>query len=196
VRQLPVDELPNGLPLFNVFLHVPAYSARLQLFRLVHSHVIDRFTLHTLLVHPHELDAVPELAGAPAFLQLHGEVWLLDGDGSALTLRRAGQPVAYTVAPSPRGGPMCLLDAAGRRLDEEETGRFRDDDAVKVRFLRECFLREYADDALSVPLVRAYPGLTSLIRRGREFPRLFASDPVGPATEVRDLCGVKVGGSR
>src|SRR5215470_17847135 len=69
---LPVDELPNGLPLFNLFLHVPAFAAKLQLFRLVRSYVVDRFTLHTLLVHPQEVDALPTLAETLGFLQLHG----------------------------------------------------------------------------------------------------------------------------
>lgn len=184
--ELPVDELPNGLPLFNLFLHLPAFSAKLQLFRLVRSYVIDRFTLHTLLVHPEELDAVPELAGALGFLQLHGEVWLLHAVGRALTLGRVGQPVGYRIVGSTDRRRMSIIDASDKPLASEDYHTFLRDDSVKVRFLRECLLREYADEALSVPLVRAYPGCTSLITRGRPFHRLFASDPVGPGTDVRE----------
>jgi hypothetical protein len=194
VDELPADELPNGLPLFNVFLHVPAYGAELQLFRLVRSYAVDRFTLHSLLVHPQQVDALPALAGALGFCQLHGELWTLDnrpapdaGAPGAVTLGRAGQPARYTIAPGGGGERVQLRDAAGDLLAEEERTRFLADDLAKVRFLRECFQREYADDALSVPLVRAYPGRTSLIRQGRPFPRLLATDPVGPGTDVREV---------
>jgi hypothetical protein len=190
---VPVDELPNGLPLFNVFLHVPAFSARLQLFRLVRSYVIDRFTLHTLLVHPEEVDALPGLAGALGFFQLHGEVWLLRAGEGGVTLGRAGQPAAYRIHPSPGRHRMSIVDSSGGRLDEEDYHAFLLDDTAKVRFLRECFSREYDDAALSVPLIRAYPGRTSLITRTRPFPRLFATDPVGPGTDVHEVWSGPVG---
>ena len=177
--ELPVDELPNGLPLFNVFLHLPAYSAQIQLFRLIRSYVVDRFTLHTLLVHPQEQDAVPDLATALGFCQLHGEVWLFHRTDSALTLGRAGQPASPLI--NADRGRVSLVDSRGRVLAEEEDDG---DDATRVRLLGACFRREYADEALSVPFVRAYPGRTSLITRCRPFPQLFTTDPVSPRTDV------------
>lgn len=186
---LPVDELPNGLPLFNLFLHVPAFEAKLQLFRLVRSYVVERFTLHTLLVHPQEVDALPTLAGTLGFLQLHGEVWeLRDGtvdNRCALTIGRTGRPYEYAIT-APDDRTVCLVDATGTVATRADRHTFLGDDLTKVRFLRECFLSEYADDALSVPLVRCYPGRTSLITSGRVFPRLFRTDPVGPATRIRE----------
>jgi len=194
--RVPVDELPNGLPLFNVFLHLPALSAQLQLFRLVRSYVIERFTLHTLLVHPEELDALPSLAAALGFCQLHGEIWSLRGGDGEVTLGRAEQPAAYRIHPSPDRQRLSIVDASGRQFDEEDYHTFLLDDTVKVRFLRECFLREYDDVALSVPLIRAYPGRTSLITRTRPFPRLFATDPVGPGTDVHEVWSGLTGGAR
>lgn len=189
--ELPVDRLPNGLPLFNLYLHLPALDARLQLFRFLRTYVVEGFTLHTLLVHPEDLEAVGPLASALGFFQLHGQVWLL-GEGSmagrpALTLARAGRAAEYAlVRPAAPPGRLFLMAASGRVVADDECGEVLADDLAKVRLLRECFLAEYADDALSVPFVRPYPGLTSLIRRRRRFARFFRTDPVGPGTWARD----------
>jgi hypothetical protein len=179
IPQLPVDELPNGLPMFNVFVHLPALGTRLQLFRLVRSYVVEQFTLHTLLVHPEEVDAVAELAGAVAFSQLHGEVWLFHVDGAMLALNRLGHPVSYRIRCDRSG--LALLDGAGQLVAQETDPG---DDAARVRLLRACFFLEYDDEALSVPLIRAYPGRTSLITQTRPFPRFFGTDPIGPSTSA------------
>jgi hypothetical protein len=201
VAEIPVDELPNGLPLFNLFLHLPAFDARLQLFRMLRGYVLERFTLHTMLVHPEDVDRIPALAGALGFFQAHGEVWLLaEGavrDRPALTLGRVGRPVEYAVVRSPDGDRLCLVDAAGRVAAEADRDAVLCDDLTKVRLLRECFLAEYPDHALSMPFIRPYPGLTSLIRQGRRFDRLFRTDPVGPGTRFREpwvrVAGVATG---
>jgi hypothetical protein len=182
VEELPVEELPNGLPMFNLFLHLPALAAQLQLFRLVRSYVIDRFTLHTLLVHPQELDRLAPLSGTLGFCQLHGEVWALRQAADAVTLGRLGAGAEYAIRA--HGPTIGLFTATGHQLTSVPAAEFARDDLSRVRLLRECFLAEYADQALSVPLVRGYPGLTSLIRHRRAFPQLFASDPVGPSTVV------------
>lgn len=197
----PVDELPNGLPLFNLFLHLPAFDTRLQVFRMLRSYVVDRFTLHTMLVHPHEVDRIPVLSGTLGFFQAHGEVWVLaEGpvqDRAALTLGRVRRPVEYAVLGSPDGGRLRLVDAAGQVLAEADRDVVLRDDLAKVRLLRDCFLAEYPDHALSMPLVRPYPGLTSLISPGRRFDRLFRTDPVGPTTSVNEpwarVAGVPTG---
>ena len=172
--ELPVDELPVGLPLFGVKLHVPELGAELQLFRVVRTVVTPRCSLHALLVHPEQVAEHAELAGADAFLQLHGHVWTLRAGSSAVTIDRHGGAEGYAVR---RDGDTVQALRSGTVLASEPAGLFATDDEAKVRLLGACFLDAYDDDALSVPLVRGYPGLTSLIREHREFPLVLSGEP-------------------
>ncbi|HEY4028531.1 MAG TPA: hypothetical protein VGO86_19045 [Candidatus Dormibacteraeota bacterium] len=174
----PPDELPNGLPLFNVFVHVPALGARLQLFGIAWTLSIEGFNLHGLLVHPEEYEAMPGAGRSPAVLQLHGEVWTLDrlprGAGWAV-LTRLADGMAFRFEEGPAG--LSATGAAGIGLATVASDVFLRDDAAQLRLLSAVFRSVYDDVALSVPLVRPYPGLTSLITRRRPFPRMFAADP-------------------
>lgn len=184
--ELPVDELPNGLPMFGIFLHLPAVDTQLQVFRALRSYVKGRVTVHTLLVHPNEMDAISALEGALCFFQLHGQIWVLRDDAARLTLGRIGRDTEYLIAPTADGGRVCLADPNGQVLAAEDTGAFVRDDHARIRILCAGFLAEYDDDTLSIPLVRAYPGRTSLIHRTRPFSRLFRHDPIGPGTDAHD----------
>jgi hypothetical protein len=179
---LPLDELANGLPLFGVLLHVPQLDAKMQVFRLVDSVVLPGFTLYTLLVHPEELGGLPELADADAFCQLHGEVWVLrqvqpglTGPGK-VTVGRLSHGPEYTVQ---RVGDdeVAARHESGRTLVTEPAQLLGSDDRAVARLLAGCFLDAYADEALSVPLVRGYPGTTSLIDRYREIPVVLPGEP-------------------
>jgi hypothetical protein len=103
-----------------------------------------------------------------------------------VTVRRIGQPAGYAFRRSADGQRAELRDGCGRLLSDDPLASFLADDLVKVRQIGDCFLREYDDAALSVPLIRAYPGRTSLITGTRPFTRLFTTDPIGPETDARD----------
>lgn len=183
--ELPVDELPVGLPLFGVQLHVPELAAELQLFRVVRTVVTPRCSLHALLVHPEQVAEHPELAAADAFLQLHGQVWTVRAGPATVAISRlGGTGDGYVVD---RVGDAVRALRSGTVLAAEPAALFAADDEAKVRLLGACFLDAYDDDALSVPLVRGYPGRTSLIRTYREYPLALAGEPAPRTAPARWL---------
>jgi hypothetical protein len=184
LNEVPADELPNGLPMFGVFLHLPAVDTRWQVFRFLHSYLTPGVTLHTLLVHPQDWDATEVVAGAIGVFQLHGEIWVLRDGRHGLTLGRTDHGIEFTISAAAE-----LVDRDGAVIAAVEHTAFHSDDLARVRLLCAAFRTQYDDDALSIPLIRAYPGRTSLIRETRPFPRLLRGDPIGPGTDTFDPWG-------
>jgi hypothetical protein len=176
---LPVDELACGLPLFGVRLQVPGLGAELQVFRIARTVPAPAVSLHTLLVHPEQLEALAPLRGVDVFVQSHGELWPVRGTAGGVEIGRLGGPAEYVIRRD--GDRVVAADRAGRVLATTAAGRFAADDPAKVELIGACFLDAYEDETLSLPLVRGYPGLTSLIRRYRSFVAVLADEP-GPAT--------------
>jgi hypothetical protein len=176
---LPVDQLPHGLPLFGMFLRMPTFYAELQVFRVRGWRAAARLTLHDVLVHPEQFDALDLPAGTFALVQLHGQVWALGTDDRRLmTLRRIGGDGRFDLDLVPGGGLVRLTDARGMVLAEYDLDMLRHDDGAVVSLIAVALVTRFTDEALSAVLVRAYPGLTALIAQRRSFPQLFASDAV------------------
>ncbi|MET7424304.1 hypothetical protein [Dactylosporangium sp. NPDC005555] len=186
--RLPVDQLPHGLPLFGMFLRMPAFDAELQVFRVPGWRSAAGLTLHDVLVHPEQFDALDLPAGTFALVQTHGQVWALGtGDRCMMTLRRVGGEGRFDIDPAPGGGPVTLTDERGTVLARYAMDTLRHDDGAVVSLIAAALATLFADEALSAVLVRAYPGLTSLIVEGRTFPRLFASDTVSRDARQRPV---------
>ncbi|GAB3939841.1 hypothetical protein [Micromonospora vulcania] len=198
VASLPADLLPHGLPMFGVTLTVAALHAELQVFGVLGSRSVPRLVLHDVLVHPEQFDDLAVPAGTVALLQTHGRCWLLcpqrsaePGEGGrVMDVRQVDGEAHFEVSlvrVGPDGDQIRLLDRHGTLLSKHELRGFRADDQEVVVLIGVALATQFDDEALSAVLARPYPGVTSLIRQPRPFPRLFPSDRVGSDGQVSEV---------